>query len=116
MVFRSDNMSTISVLREVLSKETAQKKIPVTITHGSNSRCGGHCVSTLSPAELDEATVEHMLRLIHPQLEAQLMLAKNVQLIEALQEIEIHEQSAASCLSPQCQFILGVSHTLWSSV
>ena len=48
-----------------------------------------------------------MLRLIYPRLEAQLMLAKNVQLIEGLREIEIHEQNASSCLSPQCQYILG---------
>ena len=47
-----------------------------------------------------------MLRLIHPRLEAQLMLAKNCQLIEALQEVQIHEQDTAF-LSPQCQFILG---------
>ena len=52
-----------------------------------------------------------MLRLIHPQLEAQLMLAKNVQLINGLQEIQIHEQNVSSCLSPQCQFILGTGHT-----
>ena len=34
------------------------------------------------------------------------MLAKNVQLVEALQEIRIHEEDT-SFLSPQCQFILG---------
>ena len=34
VVFRSDNMSTVSVLREVLSKETALKKVAVRITHG----------------------------------------------------------------------------------
>lgn len=34
------------------------------------------------------------------------MLAKNCQLIEALQEVQIHEQNT-SFLSPQCQFILG---------
>ena len=62
---------------------------------------------TPTPAELDESSVEHMLHLIHPQLEAQLMLAKNVQLIEGLQEIQIHEQDVSSCLSPQCHFILG---------
>lgn len=67
----------------------------------------------VTAVELDESSVEHMLRLIHPQLEAQLMLAKNVQLIEGLQEIQIHEQSPSSCLSPQCQYILGMtSHAL----
>ena len=34
------------------------------------------------------------------------MLAKNCQLIEALQEVEIHEKDT-TFLSPQCQFILG---------
>lgn len=34
------------------------------------------------------------------------MLAKNVQLIEALQELKVHEKDV-SFLSPQCQFILG---------
>lgn len=33
-VFRSDNISTISVLKEVLSKETSSKKVLVKITHG----------------------------------------------------------------------------------
>lgn len=87
-VFRSDNLSTISVLKEVLSKEATQRKIAVKISH-----------------ELDESSVAHMLRLIYPRLEAQLMLAKNVQLTEALQEIKAHERDS-SFLSPQCQFIL----------
>lgn len=33
-VFRSDNMSTISVLKEVLSKITAQRKMQVRFSHG----------------------------------------------------------------------------------
>lgn len=86
--FRSDNMSTISVLKEVLSKEAAQKKTAVKITH-----------------ELNDATISHVLGLIFPKLEGQLMLAKNVQLIEALQEIKVHEEDT-SFLSPQCQIIL----------
>jgi len=56
--------------------------------------------------ELDNTSVPHVLRLIYPRLEAQLMLAKNVQLVEALQEIRIHEEDT-SFLSPQCQLILG---------
>ena len=52
-----------------------------------------------------------MLNLLHPRLEAQLMLSKNVQLIEALQELEIHEKDV-TFLSPQCQYILGEA---WAS-
>lgn len=56
--------------------------------------------------ELNDATISHVLGLIFPKLEGQLMLAKNVQLIEALQEIKVHEEDT-SFLSPQCQIILG---------
>ncbi|XP_064405547.1 Bardet-Biedl syndrome 7 protein homolog [Halichondria panicea] len=87
-VFRSDNISTISVLKEVLSKETSSRKVLVKITH-----------------ELDEDSISHVLGIIYPRLESQLMLAKNVQLIEALQEVKIHEEDT-SFLSPQCQYIL----------
>ena len=65
-----------------------------------------HCMFIVHHAELNDASASHMLGLIHPRLEAQLMLAKNCQLIEALQEVQIHEQDT-SFLSPQCQFILG---------
>ena len=58
-------------------------------------------------AELSEASIPHVLGMIFPKLESQLMLAKNVQLLEALQEVKIHEEDT-SFLSPQCQFILGV--------
>ena len=61
---------------------------------------------TLFLADLNDASVAHVLGLIFPKLEGQLMLAKNVQLIEALQEIQAHEKDT-SFLSPQCQFILG---------
>ena len=56
--------------------------------------------------ELDEDSISHVLGIIYPRLESQLMLAKNVQLIEALQEVKIHEEDT-SFLSPQCQYILG---------
>ena len=35
VTFRSDNISTISVLKEVLSKEATQKKIAIKTTHGT---------------------------------------------------------------------------------
>ena len=59
-----------------------------------------------SHTDISDASVAHVLKLIHPQLEAQLLLAKNVQLIEALMELKAHEEDTAF-LAPQCQFILG---------
>ncbi|XP_019862996.1 PREDICTED: Bardet-Biedl syndrome 7 protein homolog [Amphimedon queenslandica] len=87
-VFKSDNISTISVLKEVLSKEATKKNITIKITHS-----------------ITDDSAAHMIKLIHPRLEEQLMLAKNVQLIEALQELKVHEKDV-SFLSPQCQYIL----------
>ena len=55
---------------------------------------------------MNDQSVAHMLSVIYPKLEAQLMLAKNVQLIEALQEIKIHEGDT-NFLAPQCQYIIG---------
>lgn len=53
-----------------------------------------------------------MLKLLFPRLEAQVMVAKHVQLIEPLQEVQIHEGDA-SFLQPQCQFILGNTSALY---
>lgn len=60
----------------------------------------------LSAAELDESSVAHVLKLLFPKLEHQLTLAKSVQVIDALQEIKIHEEDV-SYLHPQWQYILG---------
>lgn len=66
-IFRSDNISTISILKDVLSKEATKKKIKLNVS-----------------CELNEQSIDHTLELIHPKLEYQLLLAKKVQLIEAL--------------------------------
>ena len=111
-LFRSDNMSTISVLKEVLSKEATQRKIAIKMTHGMyiqsmiTNPLYLYTLTHFLMAELDDASVPHMLGLIYPRLEGQLLLAKNVQLIEALQEVQIHEEDT-TFFSPQCQFILG---------
>ena len=50
----------------------------------------------------------HILKLLFPKLERQLTLAKSVQVIDALQEIKIHEEDV-SFLHPQWLYILGKS-------
>ena len=65
-----------------------------------------HLVLILFAAELDESSVPHILKLLFPKLERQLMLAKSVQVIDALQEIKIHEEDV-SFLHPQWLYILG---------
>ncbi|KAK7097977.1 BBSome complex member BBS7-like isoform X1 [Littorina saxatilis] len=87
-IFRSDNISTISILKDVLSKEATNKKIRLDINY-----------------DIQEETIPTTLALIHPRLEHQLLLAKKVQLIEALKELQVNE-SDLSFLSPEYQQIL----------
>ncbi|XP_077867957.1 BBSome complex member BBS7-like [Saccoglossus kowalevskii] len=93
-VFRSDNISTISILKDVLTKEATKRKINLNISY-----------------DLVEETVAHTLKLIHPRLEYQLLLAKKVQLIEALNELAVHEQDL-SFMSPEYRQILQESDKL----
>ncbi|XP_061189104.1 Bardet-Biedl syndrome 7 protein homolog isoform X3 [Saccostrea echinata] len=87
-IFRSDNISTISILKDVLTKEATKKKISLNITY-----------------EINEDSIPYTLNLIHPKLEYQLLLAKKVQLIDALKELQVHENDT-SFISPEYRQIL----------
>ncbi|XP_028401349.1 Bardet-Biedl syndrome 7 protein homolog isoform X1 [Dendronephthya gigantea] len=93
-IFRSDNISTISILKDVLTKEATKRKISLNISF-----------------DLSEESVLHTLHLIHPKLEYQLLLAKKVQLIDALKELEMHENDI-SFLAPEYKQILDESEKL----
>ncbi|XP_051915384.1 Bardet-Biedl syndrome 7 protein isoform X1 [Hippocampus zosterae] len=75
--FKSDNISTISILSDVLSKEATKRKINLNISY-----------------DINDDSVSHTLKMIHPKLEYQLVLARKVQLIDALKELELHEGNA----------------------
>uniref|UniRef100_A0A3Q2IL64 Bardet-Biedl syndrome 7 n=1 Tax=Equus caballus TaxID=9796 RepID=A0A3Q2IL64_HORSE len=87
-IFKSDNISTISILKDVLSKEATKRKINLNISY-----------------EINEVSVKHTLKLIHPKLEYQLLLAKKVQLIDALKELQVHEGNT-NFLIPEYRCIL----------
>ncbi|OXB84790.1 UNVERIFIED_CONTAM: hypothetical protein H355_015912 [Colinus virginianus] len=72
--FKSDNISTISILKDVLSKEATKRKINLNISF-----------------DINEESVRHTLKLIHPKLEYQQLLAKKVHLIDALRELQVQE-------------------------
>ncbi|KAI5104865.1 Bardet-Biedl syndrome 7 protein, partial [Silurus meridionalis] len=92
--FKSDNISTISILKDVLSKEATKRKINLNISY-----------------EVNEDSVSHTLKMIHPKLECQLLLAKKVQLIDALKELQVHEGNA-DFLIPEYRNILDESPRL----
>lgn len=87
-VFKSDNISTISILKDVLTKEATKKKINLDIS-----------------CDINEDSIVHILNLIHPKLEYQLVLAKKVQLIDALKDLTVHEGNS-DFLAPEYKAIL----------
>lgn len=93
-IFKSDNISTISILKDVLTKEATKRKINLNISY-----------------DLNEDSVVHTLNLIHPKLEYQLLLAKKVQLIEGLKELQMHE-SDIGFFAPEYQKILDDAENL----
>ncbi|KAI6186973.1 hypothetical protein M3Y98_00191200 [Aphelenchoides besseyi] len=71
VIYRSDNLSTIIILRDVVSKVVTAKQLKVQIS-----------------CDFNEATIEHTLRLIHPKMEYQSQLARKVELASGLKELE----------------------------
>ncbi|KDR14735.1 Bardet-Biedl syndrome 7 protein homolog isoform X2 [Zootermopsis nevadensis] len=87
--FKSDNISTISILKDILTKEATKKKIKLDLLCAVN----------------DESVV-HTLQLLHPKLKVQLALSKQVSLLEALRELETHDAESLECLLPEYKQIL----------
>ncbi|XP_049268144.1 Bardet-Biedl syndrome 7 protein homolog [Rhipicephalus sanguineus] len=92
--FKSDNISTISILRDFLAKQATKKTIRLDIT-----------------CDFNNESIAHALRMIHPKLEHQLVLAKKIQLVEALKDLKVYEGNA-DCLAPEYQDILERSDDL----
>ena len=65
-----------------------------------------------SQADVNDESVLHTLKLLHPKLESQLLLAKQVALIEPLKDLAAHEDSEealSAFLSPGMNsFNLGI--------
>eukprot|EP00050_Salpingoeca_kvevrii_P000694 m.154063 g.154063 ORF g.154063 m.154063 type:complete len:700 (-) comp10185_c0_seq1:1038-3137(-) len=86
--FRSDNLTTISILKDIMTREATSKNIPLSIN-----------------TDINDDSVPHTLMLLHPKLEHQLLLSKKVKLIGALKELEVQEGSREA-LGPQFSDIL----------
>ena len=55
--------------------------------------------------DVNDDSVIHALKLIHPKLESQLLLAKQVALIEPLKDLAAHEEET-SFFAPEYAYIL----------
>lgn len=65
---RSDNISALTLAREVISREATQRGTPLTINF-----------------TLNDQTIAHFIDLLHPRIEKQLRLARQAALLDSVQ-------------------------------
>lgn len=87
-VFKSENVSTISILKDVLSKKATDKKVILKIDLDTTP----------------ESTI-YTIKCIHPMIDYHMLLAKKVHLIDALKELAVNENNM-NFLTPEYQEIL----------
>ncbi|KAK5643844.1 hypothetical protein RI129_007689 [Pyrocoelia pectoralis] len=87
--FASDNISTISIIREFLTKETTKKKIKIDIS-----------------IVVNDDSINHILKLIDPKLQSHAKLSKEVLLLDALHELGVNDTETVQALSTKYQVLL----------
>ncbi|KAJ8944864.1 hypothetical protein NQ314_009354 [Rhamnusium bicolor] len=87
--FKSDNVSTISVLKENLTTEATKKKIRVDIN-----------------TFISDESINSVLKLLEEKLILYQKLAKDISLLDALNELEVTEEETAKYLSPKYKDLL----------
>eukprot|EP00403_Amphidinium_massartii_P019347 CAMPEP_0178415332 /NCGR_PEP_ID=MMETSP0689_2-20121128/23496_1 /TAXON_ID=160604 /ORGANISM="Amphidinium massartii, Strain CS-259" /LENGTH=740 /DNA_ID=CAMNT_0020036647 /DNA_START=123 /DNA_END=2345 /DNA_ORIENTATION=- len=86
--FRSDSITTISVLKDTISREATARKIQLSIN-----------------VDVKDETFPRFLELIHPKLAFQHSLTQQVRLVEPLREVQLQETDV-KFLSMELQMIL----------
>jgi Bardet-Biedl syndrome 7 protein len=88
-VFRSDSISTVAVLKEIMTKEATDRKIHLKIS-----------------CDVNKETFPFFLNNLHPKLAYQHSLTNKVQVVEPLKEISLQENGDTSFLSPELALVL----------
>ncbi|XP_024081232.1 Bardet-Biedl syndrome 7 protein homolog [Cimex lectularius] len=87
--FKSDDITTIAILKDFLTKEATMKKIEIELSFVINDESTKHCLS-----------------LIFPKLQLALQTQKQARLLEALKDIEINDRESILSLTPGCKEVL----------
>uniref|UniRef100_A0A0K8T3A0 Uncharacterized protein n=4 Tax=Lygus hesperus TaxID=30085 RepID=A0A0K8T3A0_LYGHE len=93
--FKSDDVSTISVLKDFLTKEATMKKIQLDISF-----------------VLNDETIYNTLTLLYPKLEKAMTIQKQARLLEALKDIEIGENESGLTFIPECLKVIENQHEI----
>merc|ERR1740120_271978 len=87
-VFKSDSITTISVLKDLISREATARKIMINIS-----------------VDVRDETFPRFLELIHPKLAFQHSLTQQVKMVEPLREVQLQE-GETNFLAPELQMVL----------
>ncbi|KAI4462734.1 bardet-biedl syndrome 7 protein [Holotrichia oblita] len=87
--FKSDNVSTISTLKDFISKEATKKKIKIDVS-----------------TNIIDESITHVLKIIDPKLKSHTELSNKITLLDALHELEVNDASSMSCLSSKYKELL----------
>jgi len=86
--FRSDSITTISVMKDLISREATEAKISLNIK-----------------VDVKDETFPRFLELIHPKLAFQHSLTQQVRMVEPLREVQLQEQET-QFLARELQMVL----------
>eukprot|EP00448_Togula_jolla_P019777 CAMPEP_0170576036 /NCGR_PEP_ID=MMETSP0224-20130122/4179_1 /TAXON_ID=285029 /ORGANISM="Togula jolla, Strain CCCM 725" /LENGTH=756 /DNA_ID=CAMNT_0010898853 /DNA_START=47 /DNA_END=2317 /DNA_ORIENTATION=+ len=86
--FRSDSITTISVLKDLITREATARKINLSIN-----------------VDVKDDTFPRFLELMHPKLAYQHSLTQQVRMVEPLREVHLQE-GETSFLAPELQVVL----------
>lgn len=87
--FRSDNLSTISILKDFMTKEATKRRIKIEIS-----------------TSLNESSIFHMLNILQPELDMIIKLKVDHQLLKALLELDIRDADEFQVLSSKYKQLL----------
>eukprot|EP00455_Lapot_gusevi_P042479 TRINITY_DN5044_c0_g1_i10.p1 TRINITY_DN5044_c0_g1~~TRINITY_DN5044_c0_g1_i10.p1 ORF type:complete len:516 (-),score=135.30 TRINITY_DN5044_c0_g1_i10:44-1498(-) len=93
-IFRSDNVSTISIMKEIISREATSRKTVINIA-----------------LEISDDSINSFLQTLRPKLDVHFSLARKQSLIEPLKEIQMAEGDV-SFLSPEYLEIINNSEDI----
>jgi Bardet-Biedl syndrome 7 protein len=97
-VFKSDNVSTLTQIKEVISREATQRSVTLSMNLRASALSLSVplsfslflCLALDSPcADLNEASVPYLLSLLHPLLDKQLRLARQATLLDSVQVLPL---------------------------
>ncbi|KAK0417257.1 hypothetical protein QR680_012909 [Steinernema hermaphroditum] len=87
-VYRSDNLSTVAIIKDLISKEATRKQIKINVS-----------------IEVSEDSIIHCLKIFHPKMEYFFNLRRKLELADALKDLEANQEDI-SYLNDELRTIL----------